>query len=137
MRSLAENLSLFFIGIISGTFGIAVSEIHPILPTKSEMIMSLLFWFVFLTLFIIYKVKRYVILALPVFTIVFLANYYYIGYISLIFTPVIPLLPLILILPIYLAKRYNYKNFEFVLRAIAISFLGICIVFIFWMSMFL
>lgn len=137
MKSIAENIYLFFIGIISGTFGIAVSEIHPILSAKSEMIISLLFWFVFLTLFIIYKVKKYVVLALPVYTIVFLTNYYYIGYISLIFTPVIPLLPLILILAGYLAKRHNYKNSEFVLRAIALSFLGICTVFIFWMSLFL
>lgn len=75
MKSIAENIYLFFIGIISGTFGIAVSEIHPILSAKSEMIISLLFWFVFLTLFIIYKVKKYVVLALPVYTIVFLTNY--------------------------------------------------------------
>ncbi len=138
MKRLIENLTLFFIGTISGTFGILLSEIYPIFPAKSEVLLSLLVWSVFLTVFIIYKAKKHSVLALSIFIIVFLANYYYIHpAVSLLFSPIIPLLPLILILGAYLMRIYGYKSIEFVLRAIALSFLGICIVFVFWISLFL
>ena len=138
MKRLIENLTLFFIGTISGTFGILLSEIHPIFPAKSEILLSLLFWSAFLTVFIIYKARKHVVVALPIFIVVFLANYHYVHPVaSLVFSPIIPLLPLILILGAYLMRIYGFKSVELILRATALSFLGICIIFMFWISLFL
>ena len=138
MRELTENLTLFFIGTISGTFGVFLSEVHPVFPAKSEVLLSLLIWFAFLTVIIIYKAKKHSVLALPIFFIIFLANYYYIHpVVSLLFSPIIPLLPLILIAGAYFMKICGDKSTEFVLRAIALSFLGICVVFMFWINLFL
>ncbi len=138
MRKLVENLTLFFIGVISETFGIIISEIYPIFTARSEILLSLIIWTIFLTVFMFYKVEKYSLLGIPIFIVVFLSNYYYVHpTISLIFDPIVPILPLILILVAYLMKIYGYKGIEFILRSIALSFLGICIIFVFWISLFL
>ena len=49
----------------------------------------------------------------------------------MLFSPIIPLLPLILIAGAYFMKMHGDKSTEFVLRAIALSFLGIYVVFVF------
>ncbi len=106
------------------------------LPSKSEIVYVLLIWSAITTITVTARVGKAGLSFILPFSMIVLGNYYYLNpVLSLILGPVLPVIPAVLIPAIYLAKKRGYERLEFGLRATAISFTGVCIVYDSWIYM--